>query len=279
MDGRAWALLLLCTVAGGAGAQPLVLPSTACAGDRLFFHGLEDHEQADPSNGAASTATGSITLSVFVPALGASRPFHLRVPPGYDAQRAWPLLVALHGSPGSPALADPAAQAVRDAWAARADAQGFIVLAPVASGPSAGGWNPPGDDAALALMQADVEQRYNIDRRRRLLWGFSAGGHYGHGVVLSDTPRWAAYAVNAGVLQAYAGIGAPSAAARRVPVSIRVGDVDPLQPLAQADASRFLSAGWQVDLDLRYGQFGGGHTYDAAEIDRQWDFLCRFARP
>jgi poly(3-hydroxybutyrate) depolymerase len=277
MDVRALVFVLLCGVGTGVAAQSL--PPTACAADRLFFHGLEDHEQADPSNGAASNATGSLALSVFVPALGANRPFHLRVPPNYDAQRAWPLVMVLHGSPGSPALADPAAQSVRDAWAPLADAQGFIVLAPVASGPTAGGWNPPGDDAALAAMQADVEQRYNIDRRRRLLWGFSAGGHYGHGVVLTDTARWAAYAVNAGVLQAYAGIGAPAAASRRVPVSIRVGDADPLAPLAQADATRFLSAGWQVDVDLRYGQFTGGHTFDAAELALHWGFLCRFARP
>lgn len=268
--------ILLLAVSPAAAAQ--MLPAGACAADGLFAHGLEAHEAPDPSGGGGG-ATGDVAATVLVPSTGLTRPYHLRVPPQYDAQRAWPLLLVLHGSPGSPALADAAARAVRDDWRALADAQGVIVLAPVASGPSAGGWNPPADSAAIAAMRAEVEARYNIDRRRRLLWGWSAGGHYGHGLALAAANDWAAYAVNAGVLQAFAGIGAPAAATRRIPLSIRVGDADPLAPFARDDVARFTAAGWIVDAEVRFEAFAGGHAYAPADLLAHWAFLCRWARP
>ena len=53
----------------------------------------------------------------------------------------------------------------------------------------------------IDAVLADVEASYNVNRGRRYLWGFWAGGHYGHGYTLSRASTLAAYAVNAGVLE------------------------------------------------------------------------------
>jgi poly(3-hydroxybutyrate) depolymerase len=269
------ALLLLCV--GCAQAQGL--SGTACAGDRLYSGSFELHEIPDASAGSIAPATGDVSATVMVPATGMTRPFHLRVPPHYDPGVAWPLLVVLHGAPGSPALSDGYARDVRTALATLADSRGFVVLAPVASGPTAGSWNPPGDGAAIFAMIAEVEARYRIDRRRRYLWGFSAGGHYGHGVVLANAGFFAAYGVNAGVLAAFATTAAPALATRRIPVSIRVGSADSLAPLASSDRGVFTAAGWQDGLDLQHAEFSGGHTYNVAELLAHWDAACRWSRP
>ncbi len=274
---QCWLIALLLLCAESAHAQGLA--ATACAGDRLHSGSFEAHEVPDASAGSAAPATGDVAASVFVIDTGFTRPFHLRVPAQYDPGVAWPLLVALHGAPGSPALSDSYARGVRSDWAALADTRGFIVLAPVASGPSAGSWNPPADTAAVFAMIAEVESRYRIDRRRRYLWGFSAGGHYGHGVVLGNANFFAAYGVNAGVLQGYAGNSAPALATRRIPVSIRVGDADSLAPFARSDRGVFTAAGWQDGIELRYAEFSGGHTYSGGDLQAHWDAACRWSRP
>jgi len=272
-----WLIVLLLLCAESVHAQGLA--ATACVGDRLHSGSFEAHEVPDASAGSMAPATGDVAASVLVTATGATRPFHLRVPPPYDPGVAWPLLVALHGAPGSPALSDTFARGVRSDFAALADTRGFIVLAPVAGGPTFGSWNPPADTAAVFAMIAEVEARYRIDRRRRYLWGFSAGGHYGHGVVLGNADFFAAYGVNAGVLQGYAGNSAPALATRRIPVSIRVGDVDSLAPLARNDRSVFEAVGWQDGIELRYAEFSGGHTYTGSDLQAHWDAACRWSRP
>ena len=124
-----------------------------------------------------------------------------------------------------------------------------------------------------------MEAQYNIERRRRLLWGFSAGGHFGHGVGLANAAFFAAYGVNAGVLAGYAGSTAPAAASRRIPLNVRVGSSDSLAPFANSDRTVFAAAGWSEPVDYAFAEFPGGHTYAATDVDAQWAFLCRWARP
>lgn len=271
-----------CLAMGAHAAQTRDLGVAACGAPApapLFAHGFEDAATpwSRPSGGSGGTFPGNSLRTVFVPQTGAVRDYYVRVPPQYDATRAWPVVVALHGAGGA-GTAPTAANAVRSIWSASADANAFIVLAPIASGAS-GGWDPAGDTYAIRAALADLESAYNVERSREYLWGYSAGGHFGHGLVLYDTGRWAAYGVNAGVLQAYAGNEAPAdaAASRRVPVSIRVGAVDSLLPFAQADRTRFTAAGWLEGQTLGYAEFPGGHVYGVADAAATWAFVCRYA--
>ncbi|MCE3001635.1 MAG: hypothetical protein LW860_02875 [Xanthomonadaceae bacterium] len=252
----------------------------ACGEGLLFRSGVEALEPAEASGGTTDLATGPRTIAYLPPGAAAPRDYHVYVPASYSPGSAWPLVVVLHGSPGSPALADPAARTVRDAWSARAAASGFLVLAPVASGPTAGGWLAS-DEAAIVAAIADLEARYNLDRRRRYLWGFSAGGHFAHGLALARADHFAAYGVNAGVLQAYAGVDAPAAAACRLPLSVRVGDGDAagLLDAARADRTRFDAAGWAAGVDRQYVEFAGGHAFGATDIDAHWAWFASRQRP
>lgn len=254
--------------------------ATACgARESLFRAGMEAAEQggARPSGGAGGSA-GSWSLSIAVPDTARTHPARLYASPFLDPAQAAPLVIALHGAAGSAAAAPGAADAIRNLWRTRIANEGAILLVPIASG-AQGGWSPDWDTPALACAIAEVERRYNIDRRRRYLWGFSAGGHYGHALALANTNRLAAHAVNAGALFALA-CGQPATAndcaatlpgvPRRIPVSLRVGDDDPLASFVAGDADRFEAAGWLPGDEVSLTVFQGGHVIGAADIDAAW---------
>lgn len=268
------------------------LPDWICAHpDAIFVDGFQPAEAVVrlPSNGTGG-AIGNVLRAVAVPGYG-TRNVYLRVPPSYSPARPMPFVFALHGQAGSAAAAQTAAQAVRNAWSAAADANGFIVIAPVASGNS-GGWiaPPPGpsDYDTFAAAIADVEATYNIDRSRRIGWGFSAGGHVMHDLVLNaysdevTIDTFAAISVSAG---AFAGLACSSAsscnalvaaASRRILVDIHVGNGDPLLPYASSDRDLFLANGWSLGTDLWFTAFVGGHTYAPAHLAAIWTNLCPF---
>ena len=274
-------LLFTAALSSQATAATLLrLPPSACNASALYTDGFEtpiSGAPSLPSNGFGGAFPGEQTRTVFVAPLGL-RTYHIRLPPEYTPARAYPMLFVLHGQPPGPSFSDEYARGVRASWAAVADAQGFIVVAPVATGPSSGSWNPPNDDAMLDAIRADMELFYNVERTRRYLWGFSAGGHYGHGYALDRANTLAAYAVNAGVLEGYAGANAPALASRPLPVSIRVGSADSpgLLAAARRDPPRFSSSGWVNADTLRYTEFPGGHTYAAADLQAAWGFVCGF---
>jgi poly(3-hydroxybutyrate) depolymerase len=271
------------------------LPDWVCAHpDAIFVDAFEGVSSVvrTPSNGSGGAA-GTFTRSVFVN--GASRNIYVFVPASYTPDRPMPLVLALHGQAGNPSSAQTSAQNVRTAWSPIATDNGFIVIAPVATGAS-GGWSapdlppfPPGpsDYDTFAAAIADIEGAYNIDRSRRIGWGFSAGGHVMHDVVLQgyalpiSIDTFAAYGVSAGVLEAFA--CAPStcgsllaAASRKIPVDIHVGSSDTLLSYAQNDRSRFIANGWQLSNNLWFTTFSGGHTYATAQLREIWTNLCPF---
>ncbi|HET9033369.1 MAG TPA: hypothetical protein VFN25_10740 [Dokdonella sp.] len=270
------------------------LPDWVCAHpDAIFIDGFQPAAGITrlPSNGSGG-ATGSISRTVSVPGYG-SHVIYLRVPPSYSSSHPVPLVLALHGQAGSPAAANTAAQAVRNAWAPIADANGFIVVAPVATGGS-GGWIAPppnpSDYSIFAAAIADAELAYNIDTSRRIGWGFSAGGHVMHDIMLNDfgapvsIDTFAAYSVSAGILQALAcnGLNASqcnalvAGASRHIPLDIHIGSSDPLLPYATGDRNFFQANGWTLSSDLWFTTFSGGHTYATAQLSEIWSNLCPF---
>jgi phospholipase/carboxylesterase len=109
------------------------------------------------------------TMHVGGPA-GTRGAFSLYVPEQYDAARAWPLVVAMHGGSGN-------GGAFLWSWLREARTRGLILLAPTASGSTWSLMEPDTDGANIDRMVGEVGERWNLDRRR-LLTGMSDGGTF-----------------------------------------------------------------------------------------------------
>lgn len=106
--------------------------------------------------------------------------YHIYVPSYYSSDRAWPLVVTLHGT--NPW--DTYTLQIKE-WDALAEREGFIVVAPKLKSPQ--GVLPRvrkywyehlREDEQLILSVVDeVSGNYSVDRRAVLLTGFSAGGY------------------------------------------------------------------------------------------------------
>jgi phospholipase/carboxylesterase len=97
--------------------------------------------------------------------------FSLYVPEYYTPDRAWPLVMALHGGSGH-------GRGFLWSWLRDARSFGTILVAPTATGPT---WALMGDDADtpnLLRILDEVRGRYAIDARRLLLTGMSDGGTF-----------------------------------------------------------------------------------------------------
>jgi phospholipase/carboxylesterase len=99
--------------------------------------------------------------------------FSMYVPEYYSADRAWPLVMALHGGSGN-------GRAFLWAWLRDARSFGAILVSPTATG---GTWALMGDDTDtpnLTRILDQVRSRWNIDASRLLLTGMSDGGTFSY---------------------------------------------------------------------------------------------------
>lgn len=97
--------------------------------------------------------------------------YSLYVPEYYSPEKAWPLVVALHGGSGHGA----------DfiwSWVAAARSFGFVVAAPTSRARTWSLQAPAQDAAGLNRMLASISRSYHIDTDRLLLNGISDGGTF-----------------------------------------------------------------------------------------------------
>jgi phospholipase/carboxylesterase len=97
--------------------------------------------------------------------------FSLYVPEYYTPDRAWPLVMALHGGSGN-------GRGYLWNWLREARSHGAILVAPTATGNT---WALMGEDADspnLNRMLDSLRARWNIDPTRLLLTGMSDGGTF-----------------------------------------------------------------------------------------------------
>lgn len=102
--------------------------------------------------------------------------FSLYVPEYYTPERAWPLVMALHGGSGN-------GRGFLWSWLRDARSLGAILAAPTATGSASNKstWALMGEDADtpnLARILDSVRSRWNIDPARLLLTGMSDGGTF-----------------------------------------------------------------------------------------------------
>jgi phospholipase/carboxylesterase len=106
--------------------------------------------------------------------------YSLYVPEFYTPNRAWPLVMALHGGSGN-------GRNFLWTWLRDARSHGAILVAPTATGPT---WALMGDDTDtpnLVRILDAVKSRWNIDPGRMLLTGMSDGGTFCYVAGLEDT--------------------------------------------------------------------------------------------
>lgn len=97
--------------------------------------------------------------------------FSVYVPEYYDAARAHPVIVALHGGAGHGRL-------FLGNWIAEARSRGAILIAPTAVGDTWSLMDPPVDTANITRILDGVRARWTIDPARMLLTGMSDGGTF-----------------------------------------------------------------------------------------------------
>jgi phospholipase/carboxylesterase len=97
--------------------------------------------------------------------------FSLYVPEYYTSDRAWPLVMALHGGSGN-------GRGFLWSWLRDARSFGAILVAPTATGPT---WALMGEDSDtpnLGRILDSVRARWNVDPKQLLLTGMSDGGTF-----------------------------------------------------------------------------------------------------
>jgi phospholipase/carboxylesterase len=130
---------------------------------------LRDDEALAARLGAPALEGTGITHDHNEP--GSRGGFSLYVPEHYSPDRAWPLVMALHGGSGN-------GRAFLWSWLRDARSHGAILVAPTATGPT---WALMGEDTDtpnLVRILDIVRKRCNIDPRRILLTGMSDGGTF-----------------------------------------------------------------------------------------------------
>jgi polyhydroxybutyrate depolymerase len=161
---------------------------------------------------------------------GVERTYSVRLPLHADSSRAMPLVIALHGRGGSGQRF-----VGRSAFDAKADAGGFLLVAPDGTGDPRVWYVGFGLDAAIddvgfiGALVDNLSTRYRVDARRVYVVGYSNGGVLAHRIAADLSTRIAAAAVVAGAIGVRSGNGSDrSIEVPRAPVPMLVihGDAD-----------------------------------------------------
>lgn len=172
---------------------------------------------------------------------GKTRPYYLYVPTTIKAPNLAPLIVTLHGS-GRTGVT------LVEKWKDYAKKEGIILAGPDSTNPQA--WRSPvdGPDFLQELVE-ELKRKYPINPRRVYLFGHSAGAIFAMHMALLESQYFAAAAIHAGALPDE-DKGLMDLAKRKIPISIQVGDSDPLFPVkfVRATKDALKDKGFPVDL-------------------------------
>ncbi len=172
---------------------------------------------------APGTSAGSLLVD------GSCREYLVHLPPGHDASRPTPLVVAMHGYTGYPSEFESNSGLSRTA-----DAEGFVVAYPAGIGRA---WNlyPNGSDVRfLRALVEHLASRASLDRHRVYVTGFSMGGGMANRAACELADVFAAAAPVSGSFQAYT----ECSPQRPVPILAIHGAADTvIPPLGRPDSS------------------------------------------
>jgi phospholipase/carboxylesterase len=185
--------------------------------------GAEVTDISAPRGDAGAPDTGVVHVN----AGGHHGGFSLYVPEQYTAERAWPVIVALHGGSGNG----------RDflwTWVREAKSLGYLLVAPTAVADT---WSEVDDQGLLEILTW-LSRRYRLDDQRILLTGLSDGATFTVLYGLAHPQIYRALAPLCGVLHpANEPIG-NLGRARGVPIYLVHGALDFLFPVELARLAR-----------------------------------------
>jgi len=179
--------------------------------------------------------------------------FSLYVPEYYTPDRAWPLVMAMHGGSGN-------GRNFLWSWLRDARSFGAVLIAPTATGPT---WALMGEDADtpnLMRMLDFVRSRWNIDPKRMLLTGMSDGGTFCHVSGLDNASPFTHLAPVASTFHPLMAEMADAERLRGLPIFLVHGKLDWMFPVQVArHTSEALSA---AGARVTYREIGDlSHTY------------------
>jgi phospholipase/carboxylesterase len=186
--------------------------------------------------------------------------FSLYVPEYYKPDRAWPLVMALHGGSGN-------GRNFLWSWLRDARSFGAILIAPTATGST---WALMGEDhdtPNLSRTLASVRGRWNVDARRMLLTGMSDGGTFCYVTGLDSASPFTHLAPVASTFHPLMAEMADAERLRGLPIFLVHGRLDWMFPVQVARHTRqALSA---AGADVTYREIEDlSHTYPR-EINAQ----------
>jgi phospholipase/carboxylesterase len=170
--------------------------------------------------------------------------FSLYVPEYYSPDRAWPLVMALHGGSGN-------GRGFLWSWLRDARSFGAILIAPTATGNT---WALMGDDVDtpnLARILDSVRSRWNIDSKRLLLTGMSDGGTFSYVSGLESTSPFTHLAPVSATFHSLMAEMADAERLRGLPVHIVHGRLDWMFPVQVARQTQQLLSAAGADVTYR----------------------------
>jgi phospholipase/carboxylesterase len=170
--------------------------------------------------------------------------FSLYVPEYYTPDRAWPVVMALHGGSGN-------GRGFLWSWLREARSHGAIVVAPTATG---GTWALMGEDTDtpnLARILASVQARWNVDPSKLLLTGMSDGGTFCYVTGLEGTSPFTHLAPIAATFHPLMAEMADARRLRGLPVYLVHGRLDWMFPVQVARQTREALAAAGADVTYR----------------------------
>jgi phospholipase/carboxylesterase len=170
--------------------------------------------------------------------------FSVYVPEYYTAERAWPLVMALHGGSGN-------GRGFLWSWLRDARGHGAILVAPTATG---GTWALMGEDTDtpnLARILASAQARWNVDPSKLLLTGMSDGGTFCYVTGLEDASPFTHLAPVAATFHPLMAEMADARRLRGLPVYLVHGRLDWMFPVQVARQAREALAAAGADVTYR----------------------------
>jgi phospholipase/carboxylesterase len=170
--------------------------------------------------------------------------FSLYVPEYYTPDRAWPLVMALHGGSGN-------GRGFLWRWLRDARSLGAILVAPTALGSTWALMGEDADTANLSRILDSVRGRWNIDPARLLLTGMSDGGTFSYVTGLERASPFTHLAPVAATFHPLMAEMADAERLRRLPIYIVHGLLDWMFPVQTARLTRDVLTAAGADVTYR----------------------------
>jgi phospholipase/carboxylesterase len=170
--------------------------------------------------------------------------FSLYVPEYYTPERAWPLVMALHGGRGN-------GRNFLWSWLRDARSFGAILIAPTAVGPT---WALMGDDADTPNLHRILDQvrsRWTVDPKRLLLTGMSDGGTFCYVTGLESGSPFTHLAPVAATFHPLMAEMADAERLRALPIFVVHGALDWMFPVQTARHAQAALSGAGADVTYR----------------------------